>query len=174
MAISVSRAEYYARAAAGERIELADGEILPMPNNDSVHDFLKFDLCREIALRLGRAGWAGNEMCFELNPDLIRHPDIAVLLSRPRIQPHVRVQGAPDLAIEIVSDSDTAKSLDDRVNQFLAHGSQAVWVVWPESRRFDIHQRGQATRHIHSRIEGEIPIPAFTLDLAEFFEPLNG
>ena len=79
-------------------------------------------------------------MTFEVAPNRVRHPDIAVLLGpRPAIAGK-RIQGPPDLAIEIVSESDSAEDLANRIDLFLEHGATAVWVVWPKRRLIDIYQ----------------------------------
>ncbi len=162
---------YIARPEPGDAVEYADGELLPMPNNDSVHDAIKARLATSIARQVAEPAIVGNEMAFDVTPVHVRHPDVAVLLRPPATAPGRKVQGAPDLAIEVVSDSDNAKVLDERVELYLDNGAAAVWVVWPHSRRVDIHQRDQPTRHLRSgAISGEAPIPEFRLELAAIFD----
>lgn len=141
-----------------------------MPNNDSVHDAIKFEFNASIARQLPEPAMIGNEMAFDVTPVHVRHPDVAVMLRPVRREAGRKVQGAPDLAIEVVSDSDTAASLDDRVELYLNHGATAVWVAWPHSRRVDIHQKGKPTRHIREGvIQGEEPIPNVCIELAKLF-----
>jgi Uma2 family endonuclease len=40
-------------------------------------------------------------------------------------------RGAPDLAIEVVS-SEEAEDLEAKIEDYLAYGSRAVWVLYPE------------------------------------------
>lgn len=42
--------------------------------------------------------------------------------------------GAPELAVEIISPSESAKDIELKINLMLAAGAQAVWVVYPETR----------------------------------------
>src|SRR5262249_9701993 len=42
--------------------------------------------------------------------------------------------GAPDLAVEIVSPSDSAKDLQEKVETWLAHGTLAVVLMYPGTR----------------------------------------
>ncbi len=37
------------------------------------------------------------------------------------------IDGGPDLAVEVVSENDTAKDLQKKVHQYLAAGTQAIW-----------------------------------------------
>ena len=168
--VLVSLAEYDARTDAGERLEYTDGVIEPMPNKDSVHDVLKACLNTALARQTGEGVQVVCEMAFALEPDIIRHPDVAVLLREPPTRPGAKVAGAPDLAVEIVSESDYARQLDDRVELYLEHGAQAVWVVWPDKHRIDVHQPGQPTRHLRGGwLRGEKPVSEFRLDLDTFF-----
>lgn len=167
IATLVSRAEYDARTAAGERLEYDDGVVLAMPNNDSIHDGTKGDFNWSLVRSLQDPARVFVETAFEVEPDRVRHPDLAVLLTpRPR-ESGVKFKGAPDLAIEIVSESDTAEELANRVDLFLRNGATAVWVVWPRRRVIDVHQSGEPTRHYGagSVLTGEEPIPAYRLDV---------
>ncbi|MDX2268498.1 MAG: Uma2 family endonuclease [Bryobacter sp.] len=168
----ISRAEYDARTAAGERLDFDDGVIIPMPNNDSLHDGIKLSLARLLNRQLEDPIEAGNELAFEVAPDRVRHPDVAVCLTRRARIAGKRFQGPPDLAIEIVSDSDSAKDLDDKIRLYLKHGARAVWVVWPEDQRIDIHQLGQPVRAYHAgeTLANEEPIPSFRLSIAALFQ----
>jgi Uma2 family endonuclease len=44
-------------------------------------------------------------------------------------------EGAPALAIEVVSDSNTAARLDLKMHLYLARGAEEVWIVYPKTRR---------------------------------------
>lgn len=172
IAVLVSRAEFDARTAAGERLEYDDGQVIEMANNDSLHEGIKSDLSRELSAQLPRTYDLGAEITFEVTPDCIRQPDISVCLTRPARTLGKKRQGAPDLAIEIVSPSDSAADLDRKIRLYLAHGAKAVWGMWPEAQRLDVHQSGQPTRHyeVTDTIMGEEPIPEFRLALATLFE----
>ena len=168
----VSRSEYDARTAAGERLEYDDGAIIEIPNNDSVHDWIKGIFVRSLNRRLDDPIMAANEQAFEVTPNQIRHPDVAVCLFPRVVVSGKKLQGAPDLVIEIVSYSDTAQDLDNRVRLYLENGARAVWVVWPEPRRIDIHQLHAPTRHYEfgDTLSGEEPIPQFRMEVAKLFE----
>ncbi len=170
-AVLTSRAEYDARTAAGERLEYDDGQIIEMPNNDSLQDGIKETLVCELIRQLPRPIVAANEHTFEITPDRVRHPDVALCLTpRSRIA-RKKFQGAPDLAVEIISPSENAIDLHAKIQLYLENGAKAVWIIWPESRQVDIHQRNQPTRHLDETcvIEGEQPVPAFRLPVAELF-----
>jgi Uma2 family endonuclease len=47
--------------------------------------------------------------------------------------------GAPELAVEVVSPSETARDLQRKIGLLLAGGSQVVWVVYPETQTVTVH-----------------------------------
>ncbi len=64
----------------------------------------------------------------------MRQPDVAVVeqAKLAAVKPNEYPPGAPLIAIEVASPSNTAEELDIKIDQYLRHGSQAVWVVYPE------------------------------------------
>ena len=78
-------------------------------------------------------------------PLTVRGPDVAfVRAGRPEPERGF-FRGAPDLAVEIVSPSNTAAELQEKVLEFLAAGTSLVWVVYPETRTVVVH-------HSHTEI----------------------
>lgn len=70
------------------------------------------------------------------------------------------MQAAPDLAVEIVSPSDSMADLDRKIEQYLAAGSTLVWVVMPQRERIRIYRADGTSTVRHS---GEV------LDAPELF-----
>jgi len=171
-AVSTSRAEYDALTAAGERLEYDEGQIIEMPNNDSLHDVIKGTLVCALIRQLPKSVFAASEITFEIAPNKIRHPGVALLLKKPAGVAGRKLTGSPDLAIEVVSPNENALDLHAKVHLYLQHGARAVWVVWPDMKVVDIHQPNAPTRHIDfdGVIEGEDPVPGFRLPVRELFE----
>lgn len=167
----ISRGEYNARTAAGERLDFDNGRIIPIPDGDSLRDGIKGHLVSALVRQLPEPIVAGNHLTFEVAPDRIRHPDVALCLVPPPMVAGMLNQGAPDLVIEIVAPSETAVELRRKIRLYLENGAKAVWVVYPVSMDIEIHQPNRPTRLIPSDgvIEGEEPIPAFRISVAELF-----
>jgi len=110
----------------------------------------------------------------EQQPDTVRGPDVA-FIARERIPaeglPRAFFEGPPDLAVEIVSPSDTAADLEIRVHDYLRNGALRVWVVYPDSRRVAVHRRDGTARWYSedAAIEDEGLLPGFSLPLREIF-----
>jgi Uma2 family endonuclease len=79
--------------------------------------------------------------------------------------------GAPDLAVEVISPRDTAKEVAGKVEDWLAAGSRAVWVVNPKRRTVMAH-RPQAeviTLGDDDEFEGQDVVPGFRCRVSEIF-----
>lgn len=66
---------------------------------------------------------------------------------------------APELCIEIVSPSNSVKEMKEKVAAYLAAGAREVWIVYPQSKRWEFH-----------RPEGLMQSSAYAVDLAGLFD----
>jgi Uma2 family endonuclease len=121
-------------------------------------------------------GASGDPGCkLEHDPDTLRGPDVA-LVRRERA-PAGRgaegwLDGAPELAVEILRDSQTAPELIKKAGEFLAAGTRMVWLVDADNERVTvITQQGPHT--IVGRdgsVSGGELFPGLSCPVAEFFE----
>jgi len=82
---------------------------------------------------------------YQLATDTARAPDVSVV-RRSSFEAMERVKGGarrgtPDLAVEIVSEYDTATGLDRKVQQYLRAGTTAVWLLHQEPPHVIVHRR---------------------------------
>ena len=114
------------------------------------------------------------ETGYQLSPETVRIPDVSfVPADRMReIDLDRRIQGAPALAIEVVSPTDLAEDLTQKVKQYLAAGSKAVWVFYPKTREVQVFHAdgGSFVRREHETLEDPDLLPGFSLDLKAVFE----
>ncbi|MBI4618243.1 MAG: Uma2 family endonuclease [Planctomycetes bacterium] len=110
-------------------------------------------------------------------PDKLRFPDVS-FYSNERIPaggiPDRNFPVAPDLAVEVVSPSDTWQGLMERVEEFLAAGTKSCWVVDPGLRRVTVLRKGKAAERLGpgDKIAKEPALPGFEVDVGKFFEGL--
>ena len=85
---------------------------------------------------------AGSHSEFLVDPETGQAPD-NFLIDRQRQRGLERyrgaIKGAPELAVEIISPSESAEDVDEKVELYLAAGARTVWVVWPNTRHVLIH-----------------------------------
>jgi Uma2 family endonuclease len=79
--------------------------------------------------------------------------------------------GAPDLAVEVVSPSETARDLQRKVTLLLAGGSQMVWVVYPETQTVTVHlpDGTSSTRNIGDSLTAPQLLESWTLPVNALF-----
>ena len=80
-------------------------------------------------------------------------------------------EGAPVLAIEILSMSDQHGEIVERVELYLEAGS-VVWVVDPDFRTMIIYRPGEAPEglNVNQELSGEPYLPGFRVSVAALFE----
>jgi len=82
------------------------------------------------------------------NPDTVLAPDLAfVRAERLENAGDAYLDFAPDLAIEVVSPSNTLAEIARKIELYLLHGSSEVWVVRPRQREILVH-RADATQAV--------------------------
>jgi len=96
--------------------------------------------------------------------------DVCVTSLSRLTEPTEFFQGSPDLAIEVVDDTETAWHLKRKVDASLANGARSVWIVFPEVRSVMVY----TSDSIHE-LKGDQPItdpllPGFSSPVAAFFE----
>ena len=76
-------------------------------------------------------------------------------------------EGAPALAVEVISESNTAEQMDRKVKTYLRNGGIEVWVVYPKTESVWIYREGQA-REFHHSLASDL-LPGLTVDLDQIF-----
>src|SRR5579859_7299086 len=81
---------------------------------------------------------------FELSPYNTRIPDVAYITAENAAHQDRDGygQGAPDLAVEVKSPSNTVIEMQQRAGEYLDAGSRLVWIVDPEARIVDVYVPG--------------------------------
>ena len=118
----------------------------------------------------------GAETGFRLasDPDTVRAPDVAfVAASRlPASGPPTGFwQGAPDLAVEVLSPGDTVFEIEEKVAEFLAAGARAVWVVNPRRRTLTLYGANAKSQVLNDSdvLEGQDVVPGFRHPVSDIF-----
>ena len=107
-------------------------------------------------------------------PDTVRAPDVAVV-SAARVADYEDEIGylpfAPDLAVEVVSPSDSFADVETKARMWLTHGTRIVWVVEPDSRRVLIYEPDRDRRELveGDDLDGGEVLPGFTVSVAKLF-----
>src|SRR5262245_32586360 len=135
----------------GWRYELLNGELRRMPPPGYLHGLTASRIIARLARhveenRLGVVLASETGFLLSERPDSVRAPD-AAFLSAARLQstsfaPDKYFPGAPDLAVEIVSPSDTEADVQEKVSAWLQAGARLVLVADPKKRWIAVHRPG--------------------------------
>jgi Uma2 family endonuclease len=109
------------------------------------------------------------------HPDLLRGPDVGVI--RAEREPTGKgtagwLDGAPDLAVEVVGDAQSVSDLAAKATEYLGAGARMVWVLDPEPRRVVTFLAPDHVRVLgpDDVLEGGDLLPGFRCVVAELFE----
>ena len=76
------------------------------------------------------------------SPATSRMPDVSFVSNARLAQPELSgmlYDGAPDLAVEILSESNTASEIAQKIREYLNAGGKAVWVIDIDARTLTVH-----------------------------------
>ncbi len=126
----------------GMHHELIEGEHQVLPPPKSKHSLIAHAVAKALSPleTKGRVFW---EVGYKLsdNPATWIEPDVSFITEQRVLEtdPDGYFLGAPDLAVEIISPSESARHIERKIALLLAKGSMAVWVIYPDSRSIHVH-----------------------------------
>ncbi len=121
-------------------------------------------------------GWTFIELLFRIDPQrqTERRPDLA-FVSRERLPldaliPRERsLPVVPDLAVEIVSPSNSANAIAAKVDEYFRAGVRQVWVIYPEIPRLYNFRSPNINQgyDLNDPVDGGDILPGFSFTLAD-------
>ncbi len=159
------------------RYELVEGELVTvspgMFRHNQIRDTIFFQL--KLFLQDRKLGKVVAEQSFHLFGNTVRVPDVAFVRTGRDLPLDKLPEGAPDLAVEVISPTNTPREIDQRVSDYFAAGCQRVWVVYPEHGEVYIHGlAGVSRRRGGDLLEDAELLPGFSVKVAELFEQVAG
>jgi Uma2 family endonuclease len=176
--------EFLAHPAARERSELVRGEIRMMTPASAPHGIVSGNVYGLLwtfvrANRLGRCFTDGTGFALPGLPNTVRSPDAAFvrgdrlpaggLPSRSGFLPL-----APDLAVEVLSPSETASDLEEKLDDYRVAGTPLVWIVDPAKRRVSVIAADAPIHWLREgdTLDGGTVLPGFSCPVADLFDGL--
>ncbi len=153
--------------------ELVEGELVTvspgMFRHNHVRDTVLFLL--KLFLQERKLGTVVSEQSFHLFANTIRVPDLAFVRTGRNLPLDELPEGAPDLAVEVISPSNTPREIDQRVSDYFSAGCKRVWLVYPEHREVYIHGlAGVSRRRGDELLEDSELLPGFSVKVSNLFE----
>jgi Uma2 family endonuclease len=119
----------------------------------------------------------GPDAILRLVPGLIRAPDVSFIswdsLPGGEVPEEPIPDLAPDLAIEVISKSNTKKEIERKLQDYFDRGVRLAWVVRPKTRTVEVYTAPKQFQRLHhdQTLDGGDVLPGFTLPLAQSFAP---
>jgi Uma2 family endonuclease len=116
---------------------------------------------------------------FRLFGGLVRIPDVAFIAWErlpDRKVPKTPIPSlAPDLVVEILSESNTGAEMERKRGEYFSSGVRLIWEVDPETRTVAVYGPDGSVEILvaSQRLDGRDVLPGFTLDLSELFAELD-
>lgn len=162
--------------------ELVDGELVDMGNSGMEHGNIGTFLggALEFYARPRNLGvTCDSSTAFAMQSGNKRSPDIS-FVTRERLQGITRLpkgffQGAPDLAVEVISPSNTFEQIHNKLVEYFDNGCRLAWVINPDERSILIYHQPEPDRLLTRTdfLDGEEILPGFTLPVVDLFIELT-
>jgi Uma2 family endonuclease len=123
---------------ANQTFELIYGVIFKMPSPVAVHNltvmlvayaFGKFAEETDLDVYI-----FGDNLDFELDEGIVIKPDVAFIFAErlPELPKYPTI--APDIAVEVISPSNSEAEMIEKAELYIKYGSRLVWLMYPDSR----------------------------------------
>jgi Uma2 family endonuclease len=166
---------------AGRRHELWRGKVVAMTPGGAEHSGMALELATALNQhvhqhRLGRVfeSQAGFRLSIRdcLSPDIsfVSHARLKIILPDRKKFFH----GAPDLAVEVLSPSDSITRTEEKIALYLAHGTRLVWLVNPAQRWVRVYREPGIFELLKPGryLTGNSVVPGFRFSLGRLFEEI--
>jgi len=174
--------EFMALPKDGHRYEIVNGELVDMGSSGALHGYVCSLLVAALASyvlpkKLGVI--LDSSTAFNMKNGNKRSPDIS-FFAKERLQGITELpaflEGAPDLAIEVLSPGNTVEEIHDKLVEYFENGTRLAWVIHPSEHYILVYRCAQEPDRLLKSVDaldGEYIIPGFTLPVADLFQKLS-
>ncbi len=155
------------------KLELLDGELIRMPPAFFSHMQIAMRVYNllKTTIEAGHAqgqildlGQAAIETGCYLGGNFFV-PDVSVTHAGQSIDKYP--QGAPALAVEVISESNTQSAMHRKVLRYFEHGAREVWVLYPDTQSVAVHIGDRAVE-VRGVLATDL-FPGLSIDLTKIF-----
>jgi Uma2 family endonuclease len=161
----------------GRKWELLDGELIEVPSATPKHNRILMRLASLLNTfaETHRLGVVLPETDLAVRSDTRLRPAFGFYSNatwRTVDLEQVPVVETPDIAVEIISPSETGTTIHRKVDAYLKWGVREVWLIYPELRTVFVHSPGIVQQLSEGAFLTSSFIPGWRLQIADLFENL--
>ena len=176
---------YLAETPENRHYEIIEGVRHEMPGNTDRHQDMQgnvYTLLRQFEqkFRLGKVRIAPRDVLIRRSPLRTRQPDVFFISNErrafnPSLDDPAPMTEAPELVVEIISDSETETRFNDKVTDYQTVGVRECWKVMNETQTVEVltltetSRTSVATYGIGETIQSVV-FPALTVSVESIFE----
>ena len=163
----------------GKRYEIIDGELLVTPSPRRAHQKVVGNLFYYLTKcakenELGEAYVAPFDVVFS-RYDVVEPDILYVSSARRSVITEKNVQGAPDLAVEVLSESTAEIDRTTKLKLYARFGVQEYWIIDPEQCSAEVYRRSREGFELAARLQATDSLtsplfPDFSLPLRKLTE----
>jgi Uma2 family endonuclease len=153
------------------KLELLDGELIRLPPSKTRNMRIAEILFKLLDRALDRGGGspqlgrAHMEFGYKIGAAAWLQPDVSIEYKGQTENDYL--EGAPALAVEVISESNRADQMDRKVKKYLSGGAIEVWVAYPKTQCVWVFRQGYA-KEFCGELRSEL-FPGLTIDLEALF-----
>ena len=162
------------------KVELVRGEPRIMPPAGASHAGIESNVVGMLIpfvneRRLGRVFTDGLGYELIALPRTVRNPD-ASFVRADRLPSQGLERGflrmAPDLAVEVLSPTETASALQEKLDDYRSAGTSLLWVIDPTRRAINVVSHDAPARWLHDDdiLDGGNVLPGFQCPISALFD----
>ena len=158
----------------GKKHELLKGAHIVLPPPKLRHTLIQENLSNQLRpyVLQHKLGKVHVEAGFRLSTNNWLQPDVSFARTSQveQTDPDAYYQGAPALAVEVVSDANTATEMELKIEEYFAHGAEEVWLIYPKTQKVRIHHPdGRSETVTGSMLESQL-FPGWQMPVNAMFE----
>ena len=172
--------EYLKEPETMLRLDIVDGEVIMAAGPTRYHQLISGNIYRPVhsfvdAGELGEVLYAPVDVIVQRSPLRVRQPDLLFVSNQRADIKGERIEGGPDLVVEIISPSNTRAEIDGKLADYASINVRECWLVYPQIHAAEVLllEGGQwhraYIRGTGERLESTV-LPGMELEISDFFE----
>jgi Uma2 family endonuclease len=178
-AVGMTPEEFLRQYSDEPFVELVRGEVVPLSPTSVKHNQAESETSDQLKafVKPGDLGvvWTGDAgFILERNPYTVRSPDVS-FITKERYEKVKDLDGffpgAPDLAVEILSLTDSMKATERKALMYLRAGASVVWILNPSDTSARVYRKDGTVQLLGplDEIDAEPALPGFRCPVWKLF-----